>query len=98
VIYRCFTGRVPFVARDTPALLYAVVHIMPLRPSAFGPVSPQVEAFLQIALATSRNARFDAGAELAAAARGTLPEPLVRRTHRLEQQHAWTEPVLDRAR
>jgi hypothetical protein len=35
---------------------------------------------------------------VAAAARGTLPEPLVRRAHRLAQQHAWTEPVLDRAR
>src|ERR1051325_8359840 len=61
VIYRCLTGRVPFVARDTPALLYAVVHIMPLRPSAFGPISPQVEAFLQIGLAKSRDARFDSG-------------------------------------
>ncbi|HEX3761756.1 MAG TPA: serine/threonine-protein kinase, partial [Kofleriaceae bacterium] len=39
VIYRCLTGRVPFVARDTPALLYAVVHVMPVRPSALAPVS-----------------------------------------------------------
>jgi eukaryotic-like serine/threonine-protein kinase len=98
VIYRCLTGRVPFVARDTPALLYAVVHIMPLRPSAFGPVSPQVEAFLQIALAKSRDARFDSGAELAmaltAALDGTLPDTLVRRARRLAQQLRWTEPQL----
>ena len=96
VIYRCVTGRVPFVARDTPALLYAVVHIMPLRPSAFGPVPAEVEAFLQIALAKSRDARFTSGAELAmalsAAAQGALPDLLVRRARRLGQQLAWSEP------
>jgi len=99
VIYRCLTGRVPFVARDTPALLYAVVHIMPLRPSAFGPISPHVEAFLRIALAKSRDARFGSGDELAmalsAAAQGALPDLLVRRARRLGQQLAWAEP--DRA-
>jgi serine/threonine-protein kinase len=101
VIYRCLTGRVPFVARDTPALLYAVVHIMPLRPSAFGPVSPQIEAFLHIALAKSRDARFESGAELAAAfaaaSRGALPEALQRRARRLAQQLPWTEPMLAEA-
>ncbi|HMG19689.1 MAG TPA: serine/threonine-protein kinase [Kofleriaceae bacterium] len=95
VIYRCVTGRVPFVARDTPALLYAVVHIMPLRPSAFGPVPAEVEAFLQIALAKSRDARFASGAELAtafaAAVQRALPEPLIRRARKLAQQLAWTE-------
>jgi serine/threonine-protein kinase len=98
VIYRCLTGRVPFVARDTPALLYAVVHIMPLRPSALGLISPQVEAFLQIALAKSRDARFESGAELAmafaAAEQGTLPDLLVRRARKLAQQLPWTEPEL----
>jgi serine/threonine-protein kinase len=101
VIYRCLTGRVPFVARDTPALLYAVVHIMPLRPSAFSsvspqPVPPQIEAFLLIALAKARDARFESGAELAAAfaaaADHALPEALVRRARRLAQQLPWTEP------
>jgi len=98
VIYRCVTGRVPFVARDTPALLYAVVHIMPVRPSAFGPVPAEVEAFLQIALAKSRSARFASGAELAAAftaaTERALPEPLVRRARKLAQQLTWTEPEL----
>ncbi|MEO7734655.1 MAG: serine/threonine-protein kinase, partial [Kofleriaceae bacterium] len=95
VIYRCLTGRVPFVARDTPALLYAVVHIMPLRPSAFGPISADVDAFLQIALAKARDARFQTGAELAdalvAAEHGALPEPLLRRARKLQR---WTEPEL----
>jgi len=99
VIYRCLTGRVPFVARDTLALLYAVVNAMPVRPSALAAVPPQIEAFLQIALAKSRDARFESGAELAmalaAAAQGALPDLLVRRARRLGQQLAWTEP--DRA-
>ena len=93
VIYRCLTGRIPFVARDTPALLYAVVHIMPVRPSAFAPVSPAVEAFLQIALAKSPAARFETGAELASAfavaVRGSLADPLLRRARKLMR---WTEP------
>jgi len=94
VIYRCLTGRVPFVARDTPALLYAVVHILPLRPSAFGPISSHSEAFLQIALAKARDARFETGAELAqafaAAEQRALPEPLQRRARKLLR---WTEPA-----
>jgi eukaryotic-like serine/threonine-protein kinase len=96
VIYRCLTGRVPFVARDTPSLLYAVVHIMPLRPSALAAISPHVEAFLQIALAKARDARFESGVELAtayaAADRRALPELLLRRARRLAHQLAWTEP------
>jgi serine/threonine-protein kinase len=98
VIYRCLTGRVPFVARDTPALLYAVVHIMPLRPSAFGPISPHLEAFLQIALAKPRDARFESGAELAmafaAAEQRTLPDLLVRRARKLAHTLPWTEPEI----
>ncbi len=93
VIYRCLTGRVPFVARDTPALLYAVVHIMPLRPSAFGAIPPALDAFLQVALAKSRDARFQTGAELAsaftAAMAHALPGPVQHRARRLLR---WTEP------
>jgi len=101
VIYRCLTGRVPFVARDTPALLYAVVHIMPLRPSAFGPISPHTEAFLHIALAKARDARFESGAELAAAFAAAeahaLPDILLRRARKLALHLPWTEPdVADR--
>jgi len=98
VIYRCLTGRVPFVARDTPALLYAVVHILPLRPSAFGPISSHVEAFLRIALAKARDDRFASGAELAAAFAGAerrmLPEPLLHRARTLAHHLPWTEPEI----
>src|SRR5213078_479112 len=33
IAYRCATGRPPFDAADPAALLYAVVHRMPVRPS-----------------------------------------------------------------
>ena len=97
VLYRSITGRVPFTAKDTPALLYAVVHMMPQRPSAIAPVSPHVEAFLAIALAKSRDERFQTGAELAAAfadaQRNQLPPSLIGRANNLVRRHAWTEPV-----
>ena len=66
----------PFAGKDTPALLYAVVHEMPMRPSAAAAVTPHEEAFLAIALAKDREARFQTAAELAArfadASRGAL--------------------------
>ncbi|MBL0215030.1 MAG: serine/threonine protein kinase [Myxococcales bacterium] len=96
VIYRCLTGRVPFVAKDTPALLYAVVHVMPLRPSAFGPVTPQVEAFLALALAKSRDARFQTADDLvrhyAEADDNALPPELLERARMLARRYPWTEP------
>jgi len=96
VIYRCLTGRVPFAAKDTPALLYAVVHVMPLRPSALAQISPQLEAFLALALAKPREARFQTAAELAAAFAAALadalPASLGARAAALARQHAWTDP------
>ncbi len=98
VIYRCLTGRVPFVAKDTPALLYAVVHIMPLRPTAFGPIAPEIEAFLTIALAKDRDVRFPSTAALAEsyalADRGMFPPAHANRARGLVQQYPWTEPEL----
>jgi serine/threonine protein kinase len=96
VIYRSLTGRVPFVARDTPALLYAVVHIMPLRPSAFVQLPPDVEAVLAIALAKSRDMRFPSALHLARAfadaERGQLSAELRMRARALVQTHPWSEP------
>ena len=96
VVYRCLTGRVPFVAKDTPALLYAVVHVMPLRPSAFGPVTPQVEAWLAVALAKSRDARFQTADDLALryteADDNALSGDLVEKARMLTRRYPWTEP------
>ena len=102
VIYRCLTGRVPFVAKDTPALLYAVVHIMPLRPAAFGPIAPEVEAFLTIAIAKDRDLRFPTTGQLAEAYaladRNMFPPALATRARGLVQAHPWTEPELPDAK
>jgi serine/threonine-protein kinase len=96
VIYRCVTGHAPFAARDTPSLLYAVVHDMPLRPSAIAQVSPAIEDVLLLALAKSRDARFASAAALVAAftaaAAGELPGDVVRRARLLARRRPWREP------
>jgi tRNA A-37 threonylcarbamoyl transferase component Bud32 len=66
VIYRCLTGRTPFSGPDPASVLYAMVHDMPVRPSALAPVTPDVERFLAIALAKRRSDRFQTAPELAA--------------------------------
>jgi serine/threonine-protein kinase len=97
VIYRCVTGRVPFAAGDTPSLLYAVVHDMPLRPSAIAKVDSGLERVLLLALAKARDARLASAAELVAAfdaaTTGTLPGELVRRARALARQQPWSEPA-----
>jgi len=97
VIYRCVTGRVPFAAGDTPSLLYAVVHDMPLRPSAIAKVDAALEHVLLLALAKARGARLGSAAELVAAfdaaTTGTLPDDLVRRARALARNHPWSEPA-----
>jgi serine/threonine protein kinase len=93
VIYRCVTGRVPFAAGDTPSLLYAVIHDMPLRPSAIARVDADLERVLLVALAKDRDARPGSVAELVAAcdaaATGTLPDELVRRADALARRQPW---------
>jgi len=96
VIYRCVTGRAPLAAVDTPALLYAVVHQMPLRPSAIAQVTPAIDHALSLVLAKSREDRIASAAELAAlftaALADSLPEAAVRRARALARQHPWSEP------
>jgi serine/threonine-protein kinase len=93
VLYRAITGRAPFAARDTPSLLYAVNHDMPLRPSALAPVTPALEQFLGLALAKSRDVRFQTAAELVtafhSARTGALSDDHARRAATLP---AWREP------
>ena len=95
VLYRAITGRAPFAARDTPSLLYAVNHDMPLRPGALAAVPPALEQFLLIALAKSPDARFQSATELIAAfdaARaGALADEHVRRAAALPP---WREPAV----
>ncbi len=97
IIYRCLTGRVPFVARDTPALLYSVVHTMPVRPSSVAAIGPHEEAFLAVGLAKSREQRYQTGADLARAfalaTAGALPDEILHRARRVLREHPWAEPA-----
>jgi len=94
VIYRCVTGRAPFVAAGTSAVLYAVAHDKPQRPSWLAGVSPAFDHVLAIGLARSREARFATAGELArafaAATRDELPDDLIRRGRSID---AWSEPL-----
>ena len=94
VLYRCLTGQPAFAGGDTPALLYAVVHQSPVRPSALQPVPAAIEQVLALAMAKAREDRLQTAAELVAAfiaARdGALAAVLEARGARLA---AWRELV-----
>lgn len=67
IVYRCLTGRVPFAGNDMAAVLYAMVHDAPIRPSSLAPVPGDVDRVLAIALAKRKADRFATAPELAAA-------------------------------
>jgi serine/threonine-protein kinase len=93
VAYRCLTGRHPFVGSDTPTLLYAVVHRMPVRPGALADVDADVDALFAIALAKSPDDRFASGTALADAfadaLAGKLDPALRKRGEALAKKHPW---------
>jgi tRNA A-37 threonylcarbamoyl transferase component Bud32 len=93
VAYRCLTGRHPFSGSDTPAILYAVVHRMPLRPGEVTELHADVDAWFAIALAKAPADRFKSCAlladALAAAVAGQLDPALRRRADGLSRRHPW---------
>ncbi|HEY5945256.1 MAG TPA: serine/threonine-protein kinase [Kofleriaceae bacterium] len=93
IAYRCLTGRYPFTAADTPALLYAVVHRMPARPSAIADLPNSVDRWCALAMAKEPGARFTSGSELAdsldAALRDELDPKLRKRADALIRKHPW---------
>jgi eukaryotic-like serine/threonine-protein kinase len=95
ITYRCLTGRHPFTASDTPALLYAVVHRMPARPGELAEMPADVDRWAAIALAKSPDDRFASGAmlatALAAALAGDLDAKLRKRAGALIRKHPWGE-------
>jgi serine/threonine-protein kinase len=92
VLYRCVTGRAPFSAADSAAVLYAVAHEKPLRPSAIAKVSPAVDRVLALALAKARADRFATTTEFGLAfARALRNEP----DHLADLANAWSEPDRD---
>jgi serine/threonine-protein kinase len=86
IAYRALTGTPAFPAADVPAVLFAVQHRMPPRPSQLAPLPPQVDDVLLVGLAKDAVARFTSAAELARALHAAMVgniEPDVR-------ARAWT--------
>jgi serine/threonine-protein kinase len=67
IAYRCLTGRSPFKGRDLAELVYQVVHVAPLRPSALGRVPRPIEDVLAIAMAKDPRRRFPSAQSFAQA-------------------------------
>jgi hypothetical protein len=95
IAYRAVTGRNAFGGPDVPAILYGVVHTMPLRPSALTGLHPDIDRWASIALAKAPGARFGSGGELAdafsAAMRGELSPSERARGDSLAFQSPWQE-------
>lgn len=67
VAYRCITGRQPFTAPDTPALLFQVIHEIAPAPSTIVAGSAALDAVFARALAKTPDDRYATAGELAAA-------------------------------
>lgn len=67
IAYRTLTGRPAFGGSDIPAILYAVTHNMPPRPSEMTTLPTALDDVLAIALAKNPQERFDTATELAEA-------------------------------
>ncbi len=94
VAYRSLTGKHPFNAPDTPALLYAVVHKMPTRPRELTEELPEdVDRWFAIALAKSVEDRFQTGEQLFeglhAALTNAFDPKLRKRADALVRKHPW---------
>ena len=94
VAYRSLTGRHPFNAPDTPALLYAVVHKMPTRPRELSEDLPEdIDRWFALALAKAPEDRFQTGdalfESLHAALTGGLDLKLRKRADALIRKHPW---------
>jgi len=93
IVYRCATGRPPFDAADPAALLYAIVHRMPVRPSALADLPVDFDRWCALALARSPDQRFATGAAqtsaLTAALRGELDDALRARADAVLRARAW---------
>jgi serine/threonine-protein kinase len=96
IAYRCATGWPPLDADDPAALLYAIVHRMPARPSELADLPSDFDRFCAVALAKAPADRFASGAALAvalaAALRGELDDGLRDRADAAIRATAW-EPA-----
>jgi eukaryotic-like serine/threonine-protein kinase len=65
IAYRALTGYPAFSGTDTPAVMFAVAHRMPERPSEISPLPPQVDDVLAVGMAKDPEHRFESARELA---------------------------------
>ncbi|HEX3483165.1 MAG TPA: serine/threonine-protein kinase [Kofleriaceae bacterium] len=93
IAYRCATGRPPYDAADPAALLYAIVHRMPARPSTLAELPADLDRVCAIALAKAPGDRFASGAALAgaldAALAGALDAATRARADALIRRRPW---------
>ncbi|HEX7702417.1 MAG TPA: protein kinase [Kofleriaceae bacterium] len=93
IAYRALTGRNPFGGADTPAILYAVVHTMPVAPSSLVELGADLDRWTALALAKDPATRWGTGAELAAqlalALRGDLDDTVRAAADRLTAATPW---------
>ncbi len=93
IAYRCVTGRHPFHASETAALLYAVVHRRPPRPGELAELPVDLDRWFAIALAKSPADRFASGRALADAlsdaTHGALSGAYRTRGDALIRKHGW---------
>ena len=95
VVYRCLTGQHPYNGPDTPALLYAVVHRMPVKPSALADLPFDIDACLAIGMAKSPTDRFPTGEAFAqaltSALAGRLDAKARKRGESLMRKQPWDD-------
>jgi len=94
VLYRSLTGTAPFWGATPAKILYEVEYRMPTRPSQLAPSLPlELDAVLAIALAKSRDDRFDSALELSEAfsqaARKRLSQHWEDQAARNLSRHPW---------
>jgi serine/threonine-protein kinase len=65
IAYRALTGYPAFSGTDTPAVMFAVAHRMPERPSEIAPLPPQIDDVLSVGMAKDTTHRFESARELA---------------------------------
>jgi len=91
--YRALTGRPAFSGGDVPAILYAVTHDMPPRPSEMAKLPPAIDRVLAVAMAKDPAQRFTTAGELAdaleKAAGGTVDVAVDERADKVLGEHPW---------
>ena len=77
VLYRAWTGFVPFKGENPQAVLYSVINKMPLAPSVRADLPDALDAFFTKGFAKAPDERYQSGAELSEALRAASTSILV---------------------